>query len=154
FLGFWFVAQCLLPPEPPLSVDRWLSRGNAEWRMPNDVTRVLWIVTGAAYTYSGCAKLASPSWIGGRSISLLLASPLARDAALVDAARGMPGVLLSGVTLGVLVLELAYLPLALWPRARPLLWGATMAMHVGIAATMNIADISIGMLAFHAMLFD
>ena len=156
FLGFWFLAQCFLPPNPPLSIDRWLARGRAieKWQIPADLAKVLWIVTGVAYTYSGYTKLCSSSWRNGRAVSLLLESPLARSGGLVDAALALPTAISTVAAFAVLSLEVAYLPLALFPRARPYLWLATMAMHASIASTMNIAGISLGMIAFHAMLFD
>jgi hypothetical protein len=160
FLGLWFLAHPLLPASPPLSIDRWLARRRGEKTdsssdaVPRDVLTVLWIVMAVAYSYSGWTKLDSPSWRSGEALALLLNSPLARDGMLVNAVLRLPSWLLVAGTWSMLAAELVFAPVALFPAARPYLWGVLTLMHVGIAGLMNIADISIAMIAFHLVTFD
>jgi hypothetical protein len=157
-LGFLLLAHALFPADPPLSVDRLLARNKShredEDRLPRDLLAVLWIVTAVAYTYSGITKLESPSWRSGRALSLLLASALARDTALVRWVESLPGWSLAALTWGALLSELFFGPLAFHRRLRPLAWIALMTMHAGIVMLLDFADISMGMMAFQLFTFD
>jgi hypothetical protein len=157
-LGFLLLAHALFPADPPLSVDRLLSlrkppREDGDG-LPRDLLAVLWIVTAVAYTYSGITKLASPSWRSGQALSLLLASALARDTALVRWVESLPGWSLAALTWGALLSELLFVPLALHRRLRPVAWIALMIMHAGIVMLLDFADISLGMMAFQLFTFD
>ncbi len=136
FLGLWLVSQV---------VER---RSDVR-----DVTRILWTVAAAAYGYSGLCKLLSPAWASGEAVPLILAGPLGRGG-LTDALAILPAWIGRALTFSALAVELAYVPLAFVPRARPWLWLATMLLHAGLVATVSIADISLGMMAFHVALFD
>jgi 1-acyl-sn-glycerol-3-phosphate acyltransferase len=133
FLGLWLLAHSLT--------------GNT--RDPT-VSRLLWWITGAAYGYSAVTKLLSPSWASGAAVPLILASPLGRFHALA----ALPPALGTAATYATLLLEGSYVPLAFIRRARPWLLLATIGLHAGLVATVDIADISVGMLAFHATLID
>ena len=160
FLGLWFLAHPLLPGNPPLSIDRWLAQRRGDKvdpssdAVPRDVLAVLWIVMAVAYSYSGWTKLVSPSWRSGEALALLLNGPLARDGMLVNAVLRLPSGLLVAGTWFFLAIELVFAPLALFPAARPYLWSILALMHASIAGLMNIADISIAMVAFHFVTFD
>ncbi|HEU4537148.1 MAG TPA: hypothetical protein VFS00_23665, partial [Polyangiaceae bacterium] len=129
-------------------------RATAWSEMPRGVLSALWAVTSLAYTFSGLTKLASPSWVGGRAVGLLLDGPLARAWWPTDLLAAAPAPLLAALGWALLGLEFGYAPLALSARARPWLWVATLAMHAGLALTMNFADISIAMIAFHLALAE
>jgi hypothetical protein len=55
---------------------------------------------------------------------------------------------------GVLALELGYAPLALVRRLRPLLWASMLALHLGLIALIDFADLSLGMVMIHLFTFD
>lgn len=163
FLGFLLLAHAFFPADPPWSIDRFLARRTGESSdadrearsgIPEDVLSVLWIVMAVAYSYSGWTKLVSPGWRGGQALSLLLASPLARDTALVRVMEGLPAGILAGFTWAALLAELLFAPLALFRKLRPRLTLALVAMHIGLVILLDFADISLGMIAFHLFTID
>ncbi len=140
FLCVWLLGHALLP------------RGDAP-RAVHRLNNTLWWITGVAYTYSGIEKLLSPSWRSGDAGAFILASPLGRDHVLVHALEHVPMLLAAG-TWAMLALELFMLPLIVRRAWRSKVWLATMLLHLMLLVTVNIAEISIGMLVFHLTLFD
>jgi hypothetical protein len=116
--------------------------------------RVLWIAMALGYTYSGMTKLVSPSWLNGNALSYVLENPLARP----GPARALLGMLSTDVmrvfTYAALALELAFAPLSLIARLRPWLWSALLGMHLSLLATVQFAELSIGMILLHVFTFD
>lgn len=145
-LAFWLMSHAVMPPEPRHERRAGSDPDAAFWSRYRDVT---WWVVGLAYTYSGLTKLASPSWRSGDAGLLILQSPLGRDHALVGWLERAPTLVQAG-TYAMLTVELLMLPLALSRRARPYAFSALVALHLSLLATVNIADITLGMLAFHA----
>lgn len=160
YLGLWFLAQAFLPENPSWSIDRWLARrrgvsfDDGPDRLPTDVAWVVWIVACVGYSFSGVTKLMSPSWVRGEAVSLILSSPLGRGGAMGHAMLALPSAVLVAMTWGVMLLELAAAPLLLSRRLRPWSWGALLAMHGGLVLLLDIADISLPMIAFHLLTFD
>jgi len=115
---------------------------------------VVWIASCVGYSFSGLTKLLSPSWARGDAIGLIVSSPIGRDGALGHALLALPAPWLAAMTWSVLLLELLSAPLALSRRVRPYLWGALLLMHVGLLLVLDIADISVPMIAFHLLTFD
>lgn len=140
FIGFLLLTFPFLP------------RGVRSGAMPRDVWRVIWIVMAVGYTWSGVTKLMSPSWVSGDALTHVLSGPLARDVPWVhwlaqsDLTRLM--------TWGTLGLELLFVPLALWRRTRPWIWLAAVGLHIGILATVQFAELTLGMLVVHLATFD
>jgi len=124
------------------------------WTMPRWIPRCAWILLAVGYTFSGITKLGSPSWIDGSAIALLLENPLARPGIFRDALLAMPDLIPQLLTWGTLGIEILFAPLVLSRRLRPWVWLATCAMHLGIIAVVDFADLSLGMLMIHAFTFD
>jgi predicted DCC family thiol-disulfide oxidoreductase YuxK len=99
-------------------------------------------------------KLTSPSWIDGSAIARVLDNPLARPGILRELLLALPDGILRAMTVGALVLELAFAPLALFSRTRPIAWAAVLSMHLGLIALIDFADLSLGMVLVHAFTFD
>lgn len=116
--------------------------------------RALWIAMAVGYSYSGVTKLAAPSWADGEAFGYVLANPLARDNALRAWMAGWPPMLLHALTWSVLAFEVAFAPLALSRRLRPWLWGAMLALHLGLLVLIDFADLTLGMVVLHVCLFD
>jgi hypothetical protein len=114
---------------------------------------VLWTVTALGYGFSALTKVLSPSWANGAAIPLILGSPVGHPA-VSHVVAALPAWMGVALTYGTIALEASYVPLAFVPRARPWLWLATMLLHAGLVVSVDIQDISLGMLAFHAALFD
>jgi hypothetical protein len=136
FLGLWLLAHVV----------------TGDRRDPA-VTRVLWGVTAIAYAFSALTKILSPSWASGEAVPLILAGPLGHAPARA-ALAALPAWVGGALTYATLAIEASYVPLAFVRRARPYLWLATMLLHAGLLGMVDIADISLGMLAFHATLFE
>lgn len=155
-LGLWYLWACLLGrnpliANPGLPYVGWLLLAHAAGSGP-DLRRAAWILMAVGYTYSGLTKLPSPSWLDGTAVARVLECPLARPGPVRDALRGAP--FLPLLTWGALALEVGFAPLSLSRRARPLLWGAMLGMHVGLLAIIDFADLTFGMIVLHAYTFD
>jgi len=155
YVGFVLLAHALLPPAPYGSL---AATGRVDpdggWRMPRGIFLAAWIALAAGYTYSGCNKLVSPSWVDGSAMARVLENPLARPGFVRAALLGLPEGLMRALTWGALALELAFAPLALIRRTRPLAWSAMLAMHLGLIVLIDFADLSLGMVLVHLFTFD
>ncbi len=155
YVGLVLLVHACLPRAPFLSVD---ARGRVDpgggWRLTPSLFAVVWIALALGYTYSGWTKLASPSWVDGTTLARVLENPLARPAGPAAWMRALPDGVLRVLTWGALGLELVFAPLALFRRARPWIWGALIAMHLGILATIDFADLTLAMVVVHAFAFD
>lgn len=155
YVGWILLAHACLPRAPFLS---WDARGRADpgggWRFSPALFAAAWIVMAVGYTYSGVAKLTSPSWLDGSALARILDNPLARPGPLRELFLALPPPLLAAGTWGVLLLEIAYAPLALLRRARPWLWGAMLVLHLSLIGLIDFADLSLGMVMLHLFTFD
>ena len=155
YIGLLLLAHCCIPRAPYGSLTRRRQPDpGTDWRMPQSIFLVVWILMALGYTYSGYTKLVSPSWIAGTAIARVLANPLARENVLNSALIGLPEGVLKLITWGALALELSFAPLALFRRTRPYIWGLMIAMHVGLITLIDFADLSFGMVMLQLFTFD
>jgi len=127
---------------------------NKNWRMPHVACLTAWILLAAGYTFSGVLKLGSPSWINGSALQHLLENPLARPGIIRDLMLSLPDSFLSIMTWGVLLLEVSFIPLALFKKTRFWVWSLMLLMHLGIMTTVDFADLSLGMVMVHLFTFQ
>jgi hypothetical protein len=170
-VALWYLLACLfgrnpLTANPALPFVGWLllahafaapsrrQRASGDWHLADPIFACAWLVMAAGYSYGGFTKLASPSWLDGSALTHVLNNPLARPTALREWLVALPDAALHVATWGALTLELAYLPLALFGRARPLLWLAMVGMHATLLVLVDFADLTAGMLLLHAFTFD
>lgn len=151
YVGLLLVLVLLVPAREPLRVGR--RNDNANFYMPASVFWTAWGLMAAGYTFSGLAKLQSPSWIDGSALSHILSSPLARNTILTDFVLGQQW-LLVWTTWVVLLLEVLFLPLAIYHRTRVYAWSSMVALHLAIVAFVDFADLSAGMLMLHLFTAD
>lgn len=155
YVGWLLLAHTMLPRAPYGSV---AARGRPDpggsWRMPAMVFAGAWILLSVVYTYSGVTKLVSPSWLDGTAVAHILENPLARPGPLRVAILSLPDSVLRLGTWAALALELLFAPLALSRRLRPWIWTMTLAMHLGLIALIDFADLSLGMVMLHLFTFD
>ncbi len=153
FIGWLLLAYALV--ESPESFNRSEDHNKAiGWQFPSSLYKAAWILMSLAYLYSGYTKLASASWLDGTALSRILDNPLARDTSLRIILLNLPPLLLKLATWSVLALELAFAPLAVSNRLRPLLWLSMTALHIGLLFLINFADLTAGMLILHFFTFD
>ncbi|BDS06116.1 hypothetical protein NT6N_11560 [Oceaniferula spumae] len=123
-------------------------------KLPVWIPRTAWILLAVGYTFSGILKLASPSWIDGSALSHLMENPLARPGLARDLMISLPESVLMVMTWGTLALEVLFLPMVYSRRLRPYAWSAMVVMHLGIMATVDFSDLSLGMLMVHLFTFQ
>jgi len=145
FVGFLLLVHACFPES---------EHGTRPWRRLTSAYGLVFVVLAIGYSYSGVTKLLSPSWLDGSALRHVLENPLARPGALRDALLAAPPAVLQAMTHGVLALEVAFAPLCLWRRTRPLAWAALVAMHLGILLLVDFADLTLGILLVHAFTFD
>jgi hypothetical protein len=121
-------------------------------RIPRDVVTVLWILLSVGYAYSGLVKLPAPSWLDGTAFDHVLQNPLAYEHARLLLA--LPDWTRRLATWGTLGLEILFPLLALSRRARPWAWLAMTSLHLGLLCLIDFADLTLGMLVIHAVVFD
>jgi predicted DCC family thiol-disulfide oxidoreductase YuxK len=155
FVGWLLLLHAFLPVAPYGSLDaRRRPDPGGGWRMPPALFGSAWVVMAIAYSYSGVMKLASPSWLDGSAFVEILNNPLARPGPLREVALQMPPAILQAATWVALCLEIVFAPAALIRQLRPYLWGAMVAMHLGLLCIIDFADLTLGMLVIHAFTFD
>jgi predicted DCC family thiol-disulfide oxidoreductase YuxK len=153
FIGWLLLASALIPGLPR---DRNSANEEAldSWKMPADIFAAAWIVMAVAYSYSGYAKLTSPSWLDGTALRHVLHNPLARDTVLRTSLLALPPLCLRVATWNALSLELFFAPLSLFRKLRPVLWFSMLGVHLGLLALVNFSDLTLGMLALQFFTFD
>lgn len=151
FIGWMLLAYALIPS---VSARKGAAGEGIKWRMPTDIYAAAWILMAVAYTYSGYCKLISPSWIDGTALHHVLSNPLARDTMVRTFLLALPAWWLKAATLAALSLELAFAPLAIFRRLRPVLWLSMAGLHLGLLVLVNFSDLTIGMLLLHCFTFD
>ncbi len=155
YVGMLLLVHSILPSRPWGSLAKRPDNDPGHtWRLPQSLFLVVWILMAVGYSYSGYAKLASPSWVNGEAMERVLLNPLARTNFLRDWALMLPQPVLHVWTWYALVMELAFLPLVLFRRTRPLAWFMALSMHLGIISLVNFADLSLGMVMLHLFTFD
>lgn len=154
FIGWLLLAYSLIPGVPRRNDDATKEDNLSCWKMPADIFAAAWIVMAVAYSYSGYAKLTSPSWLDGTALTQVLHNPLARDTALRTHLLSLPLWGLKTATWFALFLELLFAPLSLFRKLRPVLWFSMMGMHIGLLVLVNFTDLTIGMLLVHFFTFD
>ena len=155
YVGWLLLVHAVLPASPfgSFSARNRVDPGG-NWHMPASIFAVAWILMAVGYTYSGLAKLNSPSWLDGTAFLELLQNPLARDHLLNAWMAALPLPILKGFTWGALAGELLFAPLAIFRRCRPWLWLLMLAMHLGLLLMIDFADLTLGMIVLHLFTFN
>lgn len=147
FIAVMLTVVALAPPGEGANDSR-----RANWHLPPALVSATWYAGGILYFVSGAGKLlTSPAWRSGEALSLILTSTVTRPFA-AEMLETLPPWVPRGATCGTLAIELGFLPLALWPRARPWLWLASTTMHGIILISLDVTQVSFGMLLFHGLL--
>jgi len=151
FVGWLLLANALVPIGEPFCLGK---KTDAGWKMPGILFYGAWLIAGLAYLASGIDKLGSPSWLDGSAILHLLHNPLARDWACREFLLTLSPSLISWLTWGTLALEIGFVVLCIFRKARALAWMLIMSMHLGILSLVSFADLTFGMLMIHFFTFD
>lgn len=153
-VGWLLVLHAFVPPRPYGSLSGRRYGANPGWRLPQHLHLAVWIMLALCYSHSGWTKLASPSWVAGDTIRLVLENPLARDHLMREWILATPSFVLQALTWFVLGVELLFAPLALSLRLRPWLWVAMLLAQFGFLVFLDFADLTFPMLLVHLLAFD
>jgi len=153
-LGWLLVLHAFVPPRPYGSLAGARTGTNPRWRFPKHLHVAVWVMLALCYTHSGWTKLASPSWVSGDTIRLVLENPLARDHFLREWILATPQFALQSLTWFVLGVELLFAPLALIHRIRPWIWLLMLIAQCGFLVFLDFADLTFPMLLVHLLAFD
>ena len=151
FVGWLLLANALVPIGEPFCLGK---KTDSAWKMPAILFYGAWLIAGLAYFASGIDKLGSPSWLDGSAILHLLHNPLARDWAWRDFLLTLSPSLISFLTWGTLALEIGFVVLCIFRKARAWAWILVMSMHLGILSLVSFADLTFGMMMIHFFTFD
>lgn len=154
YVGLLLLFCALVPPGESLSMTGRSGRRPGEWFFPAGVFFGAWFLMAVGYTFSGIAKLASPSWIDGTAFRHLIENPLARPGFFRDAFLALPLWSIAVLTWVTLLAEIVFLPLSIFRRGRLGAWTGMLAMHLGIIVVVDFADLSFGMIMLHLFTFD
>lgn len=128
---------------------------NDIWNMDSAIYYGAWIIMGVSYTASGINKLQCQSWWDGTALHNVLTGPLARpNNFIIDALLTGPDILIKFMTWISLFAEISFLPLGCFYHTRKWYWLFFVGLHMGILATINFADLTIGMMMIHIFTFD
>jgi len=153
FVGWLLLASALMPEGEP-----WVWRAAAapdpNWHAPPVLIPGAWLVMALAYSVSGIDKLASPSWLDGSALKHVLESPIARPGLFREALLALPAPALRLMSWAALSAEVLFAPLCLTRATRAVAWTATLFLHCGVLIVLNLAELTVGVLMFHALTFD
>lgn len=152
YVGFLLLACAIIPNESLLRPP--LPPAERDWSIPRPLYLGAWLLLGLGYTLSGLHKLGSPSWREGTALRHVLELPLARDTALRTALLSLPDWAFAAMTWGALAAEITALPAFLFRQTRRYAWACLIGMQLGILCLLDFADLTAGMLLFHAFLFE
>lgn len=152
YVGFLLLACAIIPNESLYRPA--LPPADRDWSIPRPLHGGAWLLLGLGYTLSGIHKLGSPSWLDGTALRHVLELPLARDTALRTLLLSLPDWAFAGMTYGALAAELTALPLFVFRATRRFAWAGLIGMQLGILCLLDFADLTAGMLLFHAFLLE
>ncbi len=152
YVGLLLLLSPLVPIGEPFSLRR--RKAAEEWEFPSAVYWVAWWLMAVGYTFSGCMKLDSPSWIDGTALVHLVNNPLARPGPFRDIFLSLPAWATKANTWAVLGLEILFVPLSFHRRTRLFAWTAMVIVHMGILLMVDFADLSFGMVMIHLFTFE
>jgi len=153
YLG-WLILATVLVPTGEGGV--WPSRNsgsNREWRFPRTLTYGAWLVFGLSYTFAGFEKIAQPEWLEGSALRHILQQPLSYSWAS-SLAEVAPETLLRAASWSALLCECACLGMIVIAPGRLCAWLSLTAMQLGILLSLDLYDLSLAVLLFHALIFD
>jgi len=149
YLG-WLLLAMLVPPLGEGSACR---PRDVHWKMPSALLYGAWLLFGLTYTYAGLEKLGAEEWMQGSAFQFIAQQPVVYGwaASMLEASPTSLLEMLSWISVG---LELVCLPLLFLAPTRAAAWVALTGLQLAVLATMDLFDLTVAVLLFHALLFD
>ena len=150
FVTLLLVLLTLIPEGEPLS----FARRKVDWAIPYFVYFTALFALGVGYTISGYDKFLAIGWQMGDAMSHLYTLSIAHDNLLTEWLRQQPLWLTQLQTWLAGGAMLIALPTLLWQRTRRYIWFVLTAMFVFVFFTLDLNQVSFGILLFHLFLLD
>ena len=151
YIGWLLLACAIIPGGEPLSI---FTKKNYKWNMPFLIYFGAWVVLGVSYFYSGFIKFFFPSWIDGTAMIHIYNSVISGDSVILSIMLILPIFILKLQTWIVMGLQLTSPLLFLFNKLRFVSWSLLTLLHIMVLLTLNLVDVSIGILIFHLFVFD
>lgn len=151
YVGWLLLASAVIRSGEPMSI---FPKARSDWKMNPWLFTGGWLLLIVGYTFSGLHKADAESWQNGLAIKYVLELPPSRDWWLRDTLLNLPEFMLRLITWGTLLLEILFLPLCLFKKTRLPATIGMLGMHLGILATVSIADLTFGMFMIHLFLVE
>jgi len=133
-------ALIFIPPAPYGSI---AARGRDDpaggWRMPVWIVIALWVALGAIYATDGIVKVTDTAWRSG--------------ATLTDRMPSLPQGLAVTLAWAAIIVQSAFVPLALWRVTRPWIWLVAM-LQVGRLLAGGAWEPVVAIVSLHLFTFD
>ena len=156
-IGWLLLAHVLTPPRP---YGAWSGRHRADagasWRMPLRLHVLAWMLLALAYSATGLTRLTAGPALAEHA-GALAETINARVFSLVGLGDFATMALRAGLvalTLAVVAVEVAFVPLALSDRTRPLVWCWTLIVHQVLLGSVLAGQTHPGLLMLHVFCFD
>ncbi len=149
YIGWLLLVFVVIPQRTGIAV----IKSNSNWEPPKYLREGAWIILGVSYANSGILKALSPSWLEGTALIKIIADGVNTYfwTSVVAAAAPFLFFVLTWVVLAIEALAILFV----WTNtSRKYFWIASVLMHLGILVMMKFAQVSLGMLVFHLLLFD
>lgn len=113
--------------------------------------KIAWLVLGVGYFASGIGKLLFSPWQTGDALFLFYSSEIL---ARFQFTAGLPGPVLTFATWLAVLAETGFLFSFFDRRARAIAWVLMSSLHLALAITSQLTEISLAVLIFHLFVFD
>ena len=150
------LAHVSLPGAPYGS---WAARGRADpgggWRFPDGTFRKAWIVLSVGYTATGILNLLFGGWwTPEAAFAEGPGNLLDPDYSLHEFLLWLPVALEQLLRWAGLLLQILFAPIAIYPRARPWIWGAMFIVQLATPTPIFFGGITTVFLFLHLITFD
>lgn len=154
YIGLLFLLLAIIPSGEVWSLDHKRKKQSISWQLPYVPYITAVIALGIGYSVSGIDKLHATGWWNGDAMYFLLHGGLTNNNLLVTMLQAAPDWAVSGMTWYAAWGMAIALPGLLWKRTRFVTWLLVTSMFVAMAITLDLAQVTIGMLVFHLFIFD
>lgn len=152
YTGWLILACALIPAGEPFSFP--FKAKKQKWHMPKVIYYGAWLILGLSYTVTGIEKLFAPSWKNGMAMKIIYETSIAWNWPVTNFMKSMPLIFLKLQTWIAVALQVTSLPLYLFRKTRFWAWILMVGMHILTLLTLNIVQVSFGILLFHLFVAD
>ena len=156
FIGWLLLAFALVPDGEPWRVNsRWiLQPPRSDWQFPRELLWGAYLVMGASYLCAGFAKLATPAWLDGSAMKIVLQNFSLTKPLWREWSQQVPDWFFTSATYYALGSQLLAPLLLPFKSMRFLGWSMLISTHIFALILFDLFFVSLGMILFHLCFFD